>query len=83
MAEKNRLVTVARQNQTLEARKLAVAETKYNRGMISRNDLIEAQLDKAKVDTDVKLAQVNLFAAYMQYEWAVKGVLSSASAAMK
>lgn len=83
VAEKNRLVTVARQNQTLEARKLAVAETKYNRGMISRNDLIEAQLDKAKVDTDVKLAQVNLFAAYMQYEWAVKGVLSSASAAMK
>ena len=83
VAEKNRLVTVARQNQTLEARKLAVAETKYNRGMISRNDLIEAQLDKAKVDTDVKLAQVNLFAASMQYEWAVKGVLSSASAAMK
>lgn len=83
VAEKNRLVTVAKQNQTLEARKLAVAETKYNRGMISRNDLIEAQLDKAKVDTDVKLAQVNLFAAYMQYEWAVKGVLSSASAAMK
>lgn len=83
VAEKNRLVTVARQNQTLEARKLAVAETKYNRGMISRNDLIEAQLDKAEVDTDVKLAQVNLFAAYMQYEWAVKGVLSSASAAMK
>ena len=83
VAEKNRLVTVARQNQTLETRKLAVAETKYNRGMISRNDLIEAQLDKAKVDTDVKLAQVNLFAAYMQYEWAVKGVLSSASAAMK
>lgn len=82
VAEKNRLVTVAEEAQKLEARKVATEQLKYDRGMISRNDLLEAQIDEAKAASEVKLAQINLFSAYMQYEWATRGVIGSASGGM-
>ena len=75
-------MTVAEEAQKLEARKVATEQLKYDRGMISRNDLLEAQIDEAKAASEVKLAQINLFSAYMQYEWATRGVIGSASGGM-
>lgn len=80
VAEKNRLVTVAEQAHALEARKVATEQVKYDRGMNSRNDLIEAQIEEAKAASEVKLAEIDLFSAYMQYEWATRGVMLGASA---
>lgn len=82
VAEKNRLITVAEEAQKLEARKVATEKLKYERGMISRNDLLEAEIDKAKADSEVKIAQINLFSAYMQYDWATRGVISGSSGGM-
>ena len=53
----------------------------YNRGMISRLEYLQAQdtLEDAKLDVDT--AQLSLRMAYIQYEWALEGVMTTATAA--
>lgn len=77
VSENNRLLSVARealdyQNEVTETQKL-----KYDLGTISRNAYIEAQVNQAVAESNVKLAQIDLFSAYMQYQWACQGVMGS------
>ena len=60
------------QNEVTETQKL-----KYDLGTISRNAYIEAQVNQAVAESNVKLAQIDLFSAYMQYQWACQGVMGS------
>lgn len=61
---------------TQAEREFAVSETKYQRGMASKQDYLDAQdtLDSAKAD--VETAQLSLITAYNQYGWAKKGLSS-------
>lgn len=75
--EKNRLLSVAYeafayQNEVTQTEKL-----KYDLGTISRNTYIQAQVNQAVAESNVKLAQIDLFSAYMQYQWACQGVLTT------
>ena len=75
--EKNRLLSVAYeafeyQNEVTQTEKL-----KYDLGTISRNTYIQAQVNQAVAESNVKLAQIDLFSAYMQYQWACEGVLTT------
>lgn len=78
VAEKNRLLSVAQealqyQNEITQTEKL-----KYDLGTISRNTYIQASVDQAVAESNVRLAQIDLFSAYMQYQWACQGVLTTA-----
>lgn len=75
--EKNRLLSVAQealeyQNEVTQTEKL-----KYDLGTISRNTYIQAEVNQAVAESNVKLAQIDLFSAYMQYQWACQGVLTT------
>lgn len=76
--EKNRLLSVAYeafayQNEVTQTEKL-----KYDLGTISRNTYIQAQANQAAATSKVVLAQIDLYSAYMQYQWACRGVLTTA-----
>lgn len=63
----------------VEAKQLAyeAAELKYREGTISHNALLTAEDDLQTAKEAVETAENELFAAYNQYQWAVKhGVLS-------
>lgn len=77
VAEKNRLLSVARDALSLQQRVLETEKLKYDRGTIARNAYIEAQVNFDQAQSNVRLAQIDLFAAYMQYQWACEGVMST------
>lgn len=75
VAEKNRLLSVAQEVLGYQVRATDAAQLKYNKGMISRNTYLEAGVAKSEAETNVLLAQIDLYSAYMQYQWACRGVL--------
>lgn len=77
VAEKNRLLSVAQEALEYEVRAADAAKLKYDRGMISRNVYLQADAAKSEAEINVLLAQVDLSSAYMQYQWACKGVLNT------
>ena len=52
---------------------LSVAKTKYGLGKISYNEYIEAQTNMAQADADLTAAQNDLYLAYNNYQWAIRG----------
>lgn len=76
IAEKNRLLSVAQEDFGERAQAAEAAKLRYEKGMISRNAYLEADVTKSEAETGVLLAQTELYSAYMQYQWACQGVLN-------
>ncbi|MBQ8144045.1 MAG: TolC family protein [Butyricicoccus sp.] len=55
---------------------LNVAKTKYELGKISYNAYVEAQTNLAQADADLKTAKNDLYLAYNNYQWAIRGVVA-------
>ena len=53
-----------------------MAKTKYQLGKISYNEYVEAQIDLAQADADLKTAKNDLYLAYNNYQWAIRGVVA-------
>ena len=77
VAEKNRLLSVAQETLGYQVRATDAAKLKYEKGTISRNAYLEADVAKSEAETNVLLAQIDLYSAYMQYQWACQGVMST------
>lgn len=77
VAEKNRLLSVAQEALGYEVREAEAAKLKYEKGTISRNTYLEADMALGEAQTNVLLAQIDLYSAYMQYQWACRGVLNT------
>lgn len=77
VAEKNRLLSVAQEAFGYQAQEAEAAKLKYEKGTISRNTYLEADMAMGESQTNVLLAQIDLYSAYMQYEWACRGVLNT------
>ena len=69
-----RAVQAATDARGFKITELGVAKTKYELGKISYNDYIEAQTNMAQADADLKTAQNDLYLAYNNYQWAIRGV---------
>ncbi len=77
VAEKNRLLSVAQEEFGYQVQAEEAAKIKYEKGMISRNAYLEADVAKSEAETGVLLAQIELYSVYMQYQWACQGVLNT------
>lgn len=77
VAEKNRLLSAAQEEFGYQVRAADAAKLKYEKGTISRNTYLEADVAKSEAETGVFLAQIELYSAYMQYQWACQGVLTT------
>lgn len=56
-----------------------VQETQYKRGMISKLDYLNAQDELETAREAIDSAKIDLLTAYNNYQWAKRGVISSAS----
>lgn len=77
VTDKQQLVQAAQSDFTLAQQTFQSQQVKFQNGQISQNtyDAAKATLDTAA--NAVTTAQNNLYTAYMKYEWALKGVVSS------
>ena len=76
VGEKQRLYELAKDNEAVQARLYETASTKYQRGMISKNEYLTAKEDYAKTQNATQTAQIDLFTAINQYDWAKRGVVA-------
>ena len=56
-----------------------VKDTQYKRGMISKLDYLNAQDELETAREAIESAKIDLLTAYNNYEWAKRGVISSAA----
>ena len=56
-----------------------VQDTRYKRGMISKLDYLDAQDELETARESIESAKIDLLTAYNNYQWAKRGVMSSAS----
>lgn len=75
--EKQRLYDLAKADQTLEQRLFDAAAAKYQRGLISKNDYTTEKETLEGKQSAAKKAEIDLFTAVNQYDWAVRGVVST------
>lgn len=77
VTDKQQLIQAAQSDFTLAQQNFHAQEVKFQNGQISQNtyDAEKATLETAA--NAVTIAQNNLYTAYMKYEWALKGVVSS------
>ena len=79
MQEKNTAM-IAAQTDLAQAQKIfAVSQLQYNRGMISRIKFEEAQDTYTTAQETAENARTDLLTAYNNYQWAKRGVMTSAS----
>lgn len=76
VGEKQRLYELATDNEAVQARLYETASTKYQRGMISKNEYLTAKEDYTKTQNATQTAQIDLFTAINQYDWAKRGVVA-------
>lgn len=75
--EKKRLYGQAQDNTALQQRLFDAATTKYNRGLLSKN---EYSTEKETLETkqhETAKAEIELFTAVNQYNWALRGVVAT------
>ena len=68
--EKQRLVEAAEENVTYQKRTLEIAAKKYELGMLSHEEYLNAQSDLKSAQSSVTSAKLELFSAYRDYIWA-------------
>ena len=79
MQEKNTAMTAAQTDLTQAQKTFAVSQLQYNRGMISRIKFEEAQDTYTTAQETAENARTGLLTAYNNYQWAKRGVMTSAS----
>ncbi len=79
MQEKITAMAAAQGDLTQAQKTFAVSELQYKRGMISRLKYEEAQDTYTTAQETAEDARTDLLTAYNNYEWATRGVMSSAN----
>jgi len=79
MQEKNTAMTAAQTDLAQAQKTFAVSQLQYNRGMISRIKFEEAQDTYTTAQETAENARIGLLTAYNNYQWAKRGVMTSAS----
>lgn len=79
MQEKNTAMTAAQTDLVQAQKTFAVSQLQYNRGMISRIKFEEAQDTYTTAQETAENARTGLLTAYNNYQWAKRGVMTSAS----
>ena len=79
MQEKNTAMTAAQTDLAQAQKTFAVSQLQYNRGMISRIKFEEAQDTYTTPRETAENARTDLLTAYNNYQWAKRGVMTSAS----
>lgn len=79
MQEKNTAMTAAQTDLAQAQKTFAVSQLQYNRGMISRIKFEEAQDTYTTAQETAGNARTGLLTAYNNYQWAKRGVMTSAS----
>ncbi len=79
MQEKNTAMTAAQTDLAQAQKTFAVSQLQYNRGMISRIKFEEAQDTYTTAQETAENARTDLLTAYNNYQWAKRGVITSAS----
>lgn len=79
MQEKNTAMTAAQTDLAQAQKTFAVSQLQYNRGMISRIKFEEAQDTYTTAQETAENARTDLLTAYNNYQWAKRGVMTSAS----
>lgn len=75
--EKQRLYTQAQADEALQQRLFTAASTKYSRGLISKNEYTTEKETLEAKQCAAKKAEIDLFTAVNQYDWAVRGVVAT------
>ena len=70
VGEKNRLVDVAREALSFQQRTFEITAKQYELGMISQEEYRAGESDLLAAQESVTAAQLELFTAYRNYEWA-------------
>ena len=79
MQEKITAMTAAQTDLAQAQKTFAVSQLQYNRGMISRIKFEEAQDTYTTAQETAENARTDLLTAYNNYQWAKRGVMTSAS----
>ena len=79
MQEKNTAMTAAQTDLAQAQKTFAVSQLQHNRGMISRIKFEEAQDTYTTAQETAENARTGLLTAYNNYQWAKRGVMTSAS----
>lgn len=79
MQEKNTAMTAAQTDLAQAQKTFAVSQLQYNRGMISRIKFEEAQDTYTTAQETAENARTGLLTTYNNYQWAKRGVMTSAS----
>lgn len=79
MQEKITAMTAAQTDLAQAQKTFAVSQLQYNRGMISRIKFEEAQDTYTTAQETAENARTGLLTAYNNYQWAKRGVMTSAS----
>ncbi len=79
MQEKNTAMIAAQTDLAQAQKTFAVSQLQYNRGMISRIKFEEAQDTYTTAQETAENARTGLLTAYNNYQWAKRGVMTSAS----
>lgn len=77
VADKQQLVTAAKSDYALAQQNFNAQQVKFQSGQISQNTYDAAKATLETSENAVTTAQNNLYTAYMKYEWALKGVVST------
>ena len=70
VGEKQRLVQAAEETLAFQRRTLAIAEKKYELGMVSEEELLAGRSEVLSAESSLYAAQLELFGAYNNYRWA-------------
>lgn len=76
IGEKQRLVSVAKEDYEFQKTLYEATKKQYNLGVISKNTLLSAEDDLASAEAAINAAQYDLVLAYNDYTWATKGIVS-------
>lgn len=74
--EAQRQLDLAEDTANVQKRLYETAQTKYERGMISKNSLLSTKDDYEAAQSTLKAKKLDLFSAINQYQWALNGVIA-------
>lgn len=74
--EKQRLLEEAQADYDVQKKNFDVTALQYERGMVSKNDYLDAQDSLKEKEDAVTTAKHDLFSSYNTYDWAKRGYMS-------
>ncbi|WP_243115252.1 TolC family protein [Intestinibacillus sp. Marseille-P6563] len=76
LQEQQSTLTAAESDLAMAQKTFSIQQTKYESGMISELDYIEAQETLAAAEEAAITARTDLLTAYNDYQWAIRGVMT-------